>query len=254
MEEKFEHRVSKGTRFNQIYVPQNMKEVFEVGDIVEVKLLSKQNKLFYSKNTKKLGEFKEELIKKIFSYLSKIKDVKQAFIFGSFLTQKEYNDIDILIVSDKEIETKVYNYILEKIQLKFHIISINQSRLNELVKVDPLTRSMLYYSISNKKVDYVQELEIDKNHIEFLLMMPEDLLKINVESKVFYDVLRRLITIRVFLDKEEEDPLRILKELTSSLGEELYFILKSNKFINQKQIEVVRNEIKKQIKLIRDKL
>ena len=67
--EQFEHKISKGGRFNQVYIPKEMEEIFEVGDIVQVKLLKKKEQLHYSKTLKKLGEFKERLIKEIFSSL-----------------------------------------------------------------------------------------------------------------------------------------------------------------------------------------
>ncbi len=64
---KFIHRVSKGTRFNQIYIPLQMHNHFEAGDLVEVTLLEKKDSLYYSKHLNKLNEFKENLIKKIYN-------------------------------------------------------------------------------------------------------------------------------------------------------------------------------------------
>jgi predicted nucleotidyltransferase len=255
MEEKFEHRVSKGSRYNQIYIPRGMEQVFEVGDIVEVRLVKKQNRIFYSENTKKLGEFKEEIARKIFLYLSFFKEIKQVFIFGSFLTEKtEYNDIDILLVCDKQIETKVHEYIINKIQLKFHVLSYSEEKLRELLEIDPMIRSMLFYFVSNKKIEIQKERQIDKKHIEFLLMMPEDLLRINAESRVYFDSLRRLLTIREFLDKKDEDPIWILSKLEKLLGNRLYQKIKNNQQINSNEIRLIRNVMKNQIKLIRRKI
>ena len=70
---KFIHKVSKGSRFNQIYVPKGMEIKFGIGDVVEVRLLKKKEHLYYSKNLPKLGEFKEKLIKDIFSFLNQFK-------------------------------------------------------------------------------------------------------------------------------------------------------------------------------------
>jgi hypothetical protein len=81
-----------------------MRNIFEVGDKVEVRLISKQNNLYYSKNLTKLSEFKENLVKDIFLILSDFKQIQQPFIIGSFLTENiEFNDIDILIITDKNI-------------------------------------------------------------------------------------------------------------------------------------------------------
>jgi len=251
-EPKFEHRVSKGSRFNQIYIPQCMNQAFEVGDMVEVKLIKKQEKIFYSKNTKKLGEFKEEVIRKIFSCLSSFKDIQQIFVYGSFLTEKvEYNDIDILIICDKQIEEKVYRYVSDKIQLKFHVIAYSKRKLYKLFKIDPIIRSMLYYFISNKKEELLNDRELDKEHIKFLLMMPEDLLKINAESRAFFDNLRRLLTIIRFLEDNAENSLEVFNELEKLIGKSLYDKIKRNQTINKKELAEIREIIKKQIKLIR---
>src|SRR3989338_9269341 len=53
--EQFEHKISQGSRFNQIYIPKEMEEIFEVGDIVQVRLLKKKEQLHYSKTLKKLS-------------------------------------------------------------------------------------------------------------------------------------------------------------------------------------------------------
>lgn len=103
----FRHRVSKGSRFNQIYIPTGMAEIFEVGDLVKIRLIMKKERVYYSENLRKLGrisEFKENIIKQIFSLLEKFKEIKQAFVVGSFLTEKaDYNDIDIMSEEIEEV-------------------------------------------------------------------------------------------------------------------------------------------------------
>ena len=39
---KFEHKVSRGSKFNQIYIPTDKEKEFEPGDLVEVRLLKKE--------------------------------------------------------------------------------------------------------------------------------------------------------------------------------------------------------------------
>ena len=48
----FNKTVSKGSRFNQIYVPKHMENTIEVGDEVEVKLIKKHISLYYAKELK----------------------------------------------------------------------------------------------------------------------------------------------------------------------------------------------------------
>src|SRR3989344_8304572 len=102
---KFVHKISQGSKFNQIYVPREAEKEFEVGDLVEVKLLKKKIGLYYSQKSIELSKFKGKLINEIFAFLSENKKIKQVFIFGSFLTKKiDYNDIDILVIAEKEDE------------------------------------------------------------------------------------------------------------------------------------------------------
>jgi len=243
---KFVHKVSKGSRFNQIYVPKEMESVFDIGDIVEVRLLEKSLKLCYSKNLLKLTEFKEKLISEIFSFLSKFKEIEQIFVVGSFLTQKiEYNDIDIVVITDnKKIEETVYNKLVDRFNLKFHVISISKKNLSSLEQICPLTRSMFYYNISNKEFNLSLDKKIDKKHIEFLLMMPEDILEINVNSRVFYDNMRRLITIEGFLEGKDEDPIKVDDELKILIGELLFNYVKNNENLDTKEIKKLREIIK----------
>ena len=255
---KFTHKISRGSRFNQIYIPKEMETYFDVGDLVEIRLVKKKINLYYSKHLKKLSPFKEKLIKDIFFFLSQLREIDQIFIIGSFLTEKiDYNDIDLLIVvnrSDKGLEERFYNKLIDMFNLRFHILIIQQEKLNYLEKICPLTRSMLYYSISDKKFNLPSNKQIDKNHIKFLLMMPEDILELKVESRIFYDNLRRLITIERFLYDKEEDPREINNELKKLLGDYLFSYLKKNMEINEDIMKKLRNIIKKRLDSISKKI
>ena len=241
---KFISAVSKGSRFNQIYVPRNMDGKFESGDLVEVRLLQKRIRLCYSKGLQKLSTFKENLIREVFSFLSRFEGLQQIFVVGSFLTEKvDYNDIDILLVTDKQeryYEERIYPKLVDKFNLRFHIISIAEDRLSHLLEVCPLTRSMLYYHVSDKKSLDESNRKIDESHLRFLLMMPEDVLEIDVSSRVFYDSMRRLLTIERFLEVKDEDPVKINDELKKTLGDVLFFQLKSNEAIDEKIVKRIR--------------
>ena len=252
---KFIHKVSRGSRYNQIYIPKEMIEFFHVGDIVRVELLKKKTELFCS-NVKGLSKFKERLIKEIFSFLSKFKEINQIFLVGSFLTEKiDYRDIDLIIIKkngNDNLEEKAYNGLVDKFNLKFHVISIPENKLLELAQICPLIRSMLYHSISNKKFNLPNK-KIDMRHIEFLLMMPEDLLEIRASSRVFYDNIRRLEAIENFLNDKELSPEEIIRELRLILGN-LFEIMKNNEEIGKERIKELRGVIKIKLESIRRKL
>jgi len=245
---QFIHKVSKGSRFNQIYIPRGMESIFEAGDLVEVKLIKKKVELFYSRKIE-INEFKNKLIREIISFLSRFKDIKQIFMVGSFLTKKiDYNDIDLLIISNKDLGEEIYDKLADKFSLKFHVISIQEAKFKELTETDPLTRSMLYYSVSNIKF-HIPKARFDKNHIDFLLMMPKDLLKININSRAYYDSIRRLTAIERFLDNKEINPKDVDEEIEILIGKSFRKI-KENEEINEKDRENLKKIIKNKIKKI----
>lgn len=243
----FIKKVSKGSRFNQVYIPKEMENIIEVGDLVEVKLIKKHTKLFYY-NLEKLSKFKEDLIKNTFSYLNKYNDILYAFMVGSFLTENiNYNDIDLVLILKKEnkkLEFCIYNELINNLNLKWHIISINNNKFEHLLKTCPLTKVMFSKYICNKKIDTQYKKIIDKKHIKFLLMMPEDLLKITAPSRIFFDNLRRLITIEFFLNDKKLDINKINEELKKIIGKTLFTRIKNNEEIEKNTIENLRKIIK----------
>lgn len=247
---KFQKIVSKGSRFNQIYIPKDMAQLIEVGDEVEVKLLKKHIRLYYSKGLK-LSLFKENLIKSIFD---EIGNVGCLYIVGSFLIEKvDYNDIDIVIVNSIKInEQKIYNKLAEKFDLKFHIIFIKQNKFSDLLKICPLTRTMFSKFVCNKKFVVPDEKRIDANHIRFLLMMPYDLLEIRLNSKSFFDSIRRLIAIERFLEDKGLDIFEINEKMKNELKTRLYEKIRYNEEIEENSINLLREIMKLKLKKIEE--
>ena len=251
MQAIFRKSVSKGSRFNQIYVPRNMENLIEVGDEVEVKLIKKCARLHYS-NAEKLSEFKESLLKEIFSYLDEIADTSYIFAVGSFLTEKiSYNDIDIVLIAPEAISEKtVYDKLTDKFNLKFHIISIEEKGFERLLKICPLTRAMFSRFVSNKPLAVPMEKLVDNKHLQFLLMMPQDLLDIKLSSRAFFDNIRRLVTIERFLIDKDLDMISINKELKDMINLPLYYKIKNNDGIEDATIDFLRKIIKAKLAII----
>lgn len=256
---RFVHKISKGSRFNQIYIPKEMINYFEAGDLVEVKLLKKRVELFYLKSLGKLTNFKEKLIREIFNFLLDYSEIKQIFIFGSFLTKNfEYNDIDILILVekiDKRFEKKIYEELIEELNLKFHVLVMQEDKIQELLKICPLTRSMLFYFISNKKFELPKKTRIDEKHIKFLLMIADDILKVDLEEGIeYYNVLRKLAVIEGFLEKKEIPPDKIDFELEKTLEKRKLELLKRNTMMDKYFLNDIKKIIKVKLDSIYDKL
>jgi len=254
METRFIKNVSRGSRFNQIYIPTNMEGLIEVGDEVEVRLIRKHAELFYSKGLKKLSHFKEKLIKDVFSFLKKIKNYSLIFAVGSFLTEKiSYNDIDIVIITGKSnnnLDESLYNKLIEKFNLKFHVLVMDENKFSHLLKICPLTRAMFSRFICDKKIAVPDEKSIDKKHIKFLLMMPYDLLDIKLSSRAFFDSIRRLNTIERFLDNKNLNMISINEELKKLLTPRMYHTIKNNENIEENSIQILRKIIKSKLEII----
>ncbi len=255
---KFIKNVSKGSRFNQVYIPKDMENLIEVGDEVEVRLVKKSSSLYYPKNLKKMSEFKESLIRGIFSFFIENFDIVAVFVVGSFLTEKvNYNDIDIVLVTDKKIndfEEIAYNKLIEKFNLKFHLLAIEEKKFLDLLKICPLTRSMFSKFICNKPFSIGKEKIIDKKHIKFLLMMPYDLLDIKLSSRSFFDCIRRLITIERFLKNKNLGAEDINNEIKNSMAEVIYRKMRDNEEIENNSILALRKIIKSRLNIIEELL
>lgn len=252
----FVKTVSKGSRFNQIYVPKNMEGLIEVGDEVEVTLIKKHVELHYSKGLRKLSHFKENLIKDIFSFVNDIANVGYVFIVGSFLAEKiNYNDIDVVLIAsklDNKFEETIYNKVIERINLRFHILAIEEVRFWHLLEICPLTRAMFTNYVCNKPVKINDKKSVDKDHIKFLLMMPYDLLEIKISSRAFYDSLRRLITIERFLKNKSLDMFSINEELEILINAPLRDKIKCNENIEENSIKFLRKLIRAKLELIEE--
>mgnify|MGYP001188387154 CR=1 FL=1 len=251
---KFKKTVSKGSRFNQIYVPKNMENLVEVGDKVEVRLIKKHANLYYSKGLKGLSEFKENLTKDIFSFLNKIPGIGSILVVGSFLTEKiNYNDIDLILITNKvnnKFEETAYTKLIEKFNLKFHVLAVEEKRFWHLLKICPLTKAMLTNFISNKPIKIPNKTSIDEKHIKFLLMMPYDLLDIKLSSRTFFDNLRRLITIERFLRNKNLNIVTINEELREIIKDRLYKKIRHNEEIEENSIKFLRKMIKTKLEII----
>jgi len=193
-------------------------------------------------------------LKKVFSDLQRFNEIKTIFVVGSFLYETVYNDIDIIIITNKErkvSEENIENLLIKTFNQKFHVLLFNEEKLRILMEKDPLTRVMLNNYISNKKIDFDYKKKIDEKHILFLLMMPKDLLELKMPSKIFYDNLRRLIAIEEFLRNKNLERQDLLNKIKKEINIKLLDKIKNNEEINDEEIGILRRLIRVKIKNIR---
>ncbi len=254
-ETKFLHRVSKGSRYNQIYIPREMENEFGVGDAVEVRLIERKPEIFVHKA--KLTNFKEMLIKEIFKFLEKFKEIEQIFVVGSFLLEKtSYRDIDLVLLTKneeyEEFDNKINEKISEEFNLKFHIISGEKNGLIEDLKFSPMMRSMFSHFTSNKKFEVPKERIIEKNNILLVLMAPEDLINYDLEdSRLYYNSLRKLFITERFLNNEEEDIVKAYEDIKKEIGDKLFEEIRKYEYISKKDKEKIRKVIAVKLKKLK---
>ena len=175
------------------------------------------------------------------------------------MTKKiDYNDIDVLVLTEgnnKDIENNLYNSLIDKFNLNFHLISFDEKKLNELLEICPLTRSMLYYYASNKDFKIPKKTKINEKHIRFLLMMPEDLLEVDLDYGIeYYNTLRKLCVIENFLIGKETSPDNIDVYLENLLGRKKLALLKRNDIIEKNLLEEVKATVKNKLEKIYGRL
>src|SRR3989344_947257 len=122
-------KISKGTNMDQIYIPKN-RMGFDAGSYVVVKPLQ-ENKTSLEKpffhNISYLEPIKTEIVNQIFEIVTDSVDkYDNIIITGSFLEKGfNFNDIDVLLISEHKIDTDKLDELLEnKIGIKVHIILI----------------------------------------------------------------------------------------------------------------------------------
>lgn len=239
----FKRKITKGSRFNQVYIPKEFESEFEPGDLVEVKLVKKALQLYVSRGVK-LTAFKQDLLTKALRVVRGL-GYADVLVVGSFLTkQVDYNDIDLVILADKVDDELIQNKLTKLFSQRFHVLSISPDRFLELLRFCPLTRSMLDHYVSIRGVTPLPTKEIRANHIEYLLMFAEDLLDVDVPSQVYLKTLRRLQLIKRFVGGNTID-------LADLLGGPLYLTLTEGLSLSKEQLTTLRTILRSELKEIR---
>lgn len=222
----------------------------ETGDLVAVTLKEKASHIFYFPSHLKLPEFKEKIVQETFKFLSN-HGYRHCFVVGSFLSRGvDYQDIDVVLIGQEQ--TTIGKELEEYMGLKFHLLFFGEKKLTELLGICPLTRLMFSRYLSSAETELNKKRrKINIPHLEYLLMMPEDLLEISPNSKIFYDNTRRLVAIERFLKGEEENIEKLNKEVALLLGERLAFRLKENQEINKENLHFIRRVFLEKIKKIK---
>ena len=251
-------KISKGTRFNQIYLKKNEGFGFEPGKTVIVmpvlEVIKKDSNLF--EYNVKLNNIKKEIAKKIFENINESGHCENILITGSFLEEGfDFNDIDIIIIDSKGINEKnLKEKIEESIGIKAHLIFIEAEMLNKGIERDPLFRLMIGKYVSVKRIKLRRKININYKLLDAYLVKDHnlidcfDILSIRERMKL----LRDFIGIKLFSEGKNVSLESIKKEIEKMFGretiEKLFYygdISARQKFLKiyEKEFKMFQNKI-----------
>lgn len=226
MAQRLIKKISKGTRFNQIYLQKN--EIgFEPGKNVVISAfddLLERNISIFEYNIK-LNSIKREIIKTIFKLIDDSCSYKNIIITGSFLEAGfNFEDIDIIIINPQKLDKdKLNGSITHAIGVKPHLILIDSQSFNKGIKRDPLFRLMVDRYVSVKRAIFNQSREINYKLLDAYLLKNKNLIDgfdlFNIKQRK--KLLRDFISIKLFVENKEVTINNIEKEEVKIFGKDI---------------------------------
>jgi predicted nucleotidyltransferase len=215
-------KISKGSKMDQIYIPKN-REGLEVGSIVVIKPLIEQKPKtkLYSYNTKSIEPIKIKIINEIMSNITKSIECENIIITGSFLNQGfKFNDIDILIITDKKLNaSKIKENLERKLQIKTDLLILDNKSLQQGLNTDPLYSNMLSKCISKNRIIYKKQREINYKLLDLHLLKSNLILTNfdNLTGNEKYNLTRNMVSILLFIDQKKLSNEKINEKITQLL-------------------------------------
>jgi len=172
--------------------------------------------------------------------LRSIKDVQAIVIYGSAIqtNYKEYNDIDILIVTKNKISPikEKYRKIIEikKILSKYHIKADIGIYDKKTIEKNYSHSPSLIYQLKDKKIIYGKlnlKNKIELYNIDLKMKLDWSNLEDNPEGIEIYKALRNVILVRLLLNKIVDNR-KLRESLNEEIGKNLLERLKNNQESN----------------------
>ena len=251
-------KISKGTKMDQVYIPKNRRN-FPIGSYVVIKSLetkqSAERPYFY--NIKTIEPMKIEIIEEIFSLIDKAVKYENVIITGSFLDMGfNFNDIDIIIISNDKIDEKYIKNIIEDIiKIKTHILALSNRSLQIGLSTDPLYQMMLSKCIAKKRLIYRFKRKINYKLLDLHLLKSKSLIDsydfINGSEK--YNLTRNMIAISLFIQNKKIDKKRIdeeikrifniknIQDIKKNMLNKKVFLQRYNNFYNSLSKKIINN-------------
>lgn len=220
-------KISKGARFNQIYLQKNEGIGFEPGKSVVISplenIIVKEPSIF--EYNVKLGSLKKEIIKLVFRIIDDNGYYDNILITGSFLDEGfTFEDIDIVIINPRNIQKdRLKDSIKESTGIEPHLIVIDSESFNRGIKRDPLFRLMVDRYVSAKRTIFKKDRELNYKLLDIYLLRNKnlidgyDLFSIKQRKKL----LRDLISIKLFSENKEVTLKSIEREINALFGKDM---------------------------------
>lgn len=241
-------RISKGSKMDQIYIPKN-RTGFVIGEYVLISPLKentqeKEINKFYFNNIKNLEPIKTRAIERIINLINNKITPSNIIITGSFLEEGfNFNDIDILILSDKEIDVKKIKKEIEELEgIKTHVIVLDNKTLYSGLSSDPLYSLMLSKCVSQNRIIFRVKRRINYKLLDINLLKSKILIDnpeiLNGNEK--YYLTMNMVSILMFIQE-----MKLSKDLVNKKIEEIFDIKIKNLQENTLQIQDFLKKYKK---------
>ena len=228
-------KISKGTNMDQIYISKQ-RDGMPIGEYVlikpitideKIKIEEKKKQKYYFYGVKEIEPIKLKIIKEIFNVISKINDkIDNVIITGSFLDEGfKFNDIDILIMSNSNIDHSIINNRLKNLTgVKTHLIILTNKELLAGISTDPLYQSMLSKCVSMRRIIYNIDNKVYRINYKLLDLQ---LLKSKIVLDSFdflnggeiYYYLQNLISIYLFLKNKRITKSEVENKIKNLFGD-----------------------------------
>ena len=264
MVQKLIKKISKGARFNQIYLQKNEGIGFKPGNSVVISpledIIAKEPAIFEYKV--KLESLKREIVKSLFKIVDSHGNFNNIIITGSFLDEGfNFEDIDIIIINPGNMEKdKLKDSIEQNIGISPHLILIDSESFNRGIKRDPLFRLMVDRYVSAKRAIFRKDRKLNYKLLDIYLLKNKnliegyDLFSIKQRKKL----LRDFISIKLFSENREVTIKNIEKETNRLFGKDIIenlfyygnneekheFIAKLKKEFNKLENHILKNVTK----------
>lgn len=180
-------RVSRGSNMNQVYLPKN-RGGMQPGQYVVINVLTspiqkeekeKTNKFKpYFYGLKLIEPIKLQIVKEIFNISAKFIDKEANIIVtGSFLEKGfNFNDMDVLILSDRTDAKLIEQEIAAKLGIKPHIIALTKAEFVKGLASDPLYQTMISRCVSKNRLIFNYKLQINAKLLDLHLLKSKALI------------------------------------------------------------------------------